>query len=246
MTRLTQAIGHCLTALTGQNKRFVLLGALLYFVTSLLLTGFLSVTASFTISIPITLAIVAFSHAVKNRKYRTISLAVVIVLGVLFITGAAVFWKGYRDHSFLTGGKPTLVKENPKKPYDFAKINESYNTPEQVILTWVKFDSERDARGVWQTYSSDLKKKAWNGDFNVFQKDYSKSSASEVPTIVNVKIKNEKRKDNLGRNVFEYTVFYTENTSGQTLDSAEEVFLVREDDKWKLDTPPVLFFPYAD
>lgn len=228
------------------TNRFLWLGVILYFVISLLLTGFISDTESFTLSIPIALGIVAISYAVKNRKNRTIALAVVVILGILFIAGAAVFWKDYREHSFLRGGRPILVKENPEKPYDFSKVNESYNTSEQTILTWVKYDSAKDVRGVWQTYSSDLKKKAWNGDFNIFKDDYLKSSAPEIPTIVDVKIKDEKRKDDLGRDIHEYTVFYIQNTSGQTLDTAEEVFLVKEGNKWKLDSPAYLFFPFAD
>jgi tetratricopeptide (TPR) repeat protein len=227
------------------TNRFLWLGVILYFTTSILLIGFLSDVVAFTISIPIALGIVALSYFIKNRKYRSVALVIVIILAVLFIAGAAIFWDRYREHAFIRAPietKPPLTT----KAFNFAKVKESYESPKNTILTWVKFDSAKDVRGVWQAYSSGLKKKAWNGDFNVFENDYLKSSAAKIPTIVDVEIKDEKRKDKLGRGIYEYTVFYLQNTSGQTLDSAEEVFVVKEGDQWKLDTPAYLFFPFAD
>ncbi|MCJ7745386.1 MAG: hypothetical protein MUP40_03750, partial [Actinobacteria bacterium] len=227
------------------TNRFLWLGVILYFITSILIIGFLSDVVAFTISIPIALAVVAVSYAIKNRKYRSIALAIVIILVFLFIAGATIFWDRYREHAFIRAPIETKLPLITKA-FNFANVKESYESPESTILTWVKFDSAKDVRGVWQTYSSDLKKKAWNGDFNIFKDDYLKSSAPEIPTIVDVKIKDEKRKDDLGRDIHEYTVFYIQNTSGQTLDTAEEVFLVKEGNKWKLDSPTYLFFPFAD
>lgn len=218
------------------TKHFVVLGIIVWFITAMLLIGLLSDTASFLIAIPIAAAAVGIALAMKRSSRGMLFLTVLAVAEIIFIVFAGVFWAGYRNHAWVR--KPVVQQaQETHKPYDFSKIKESYDTPENAVLTWAKFIHAGDIPGLWRSESQQMKQASWNNDYTEFEDVYKKSLAERGPplAVTDLQIQDERRIQDSVIHVFKYSIRFNDPT-GKIVNGSwsGDIFLVKEGNQWKM------------
>jgi hypothetical protein len=128
--------------------------AICYVVTMFLLTGLIPDMWAILCAIPFAVGLYVASLISKNRRAFSICLVAIMLVEILFVAGATLFWNSYRDR---LGGvvSENMVEQAAHELYDFGSIKESYNSPEAAILTWANSAHTEDVDGIWRSYSND-------------------------------------------------------------------------------------------
>lgn len=237
--------GHKIRSLTILllTDASLFLSGLFYFLASLILWGFFDNPLSFVFAFPF--AVLAYVvPLVMRQPYRRRALFVgtLIVLEIVFIVIVSVW---FRESSFLmqeSSFKLTRIERDAARS-GAVRIDESYATPEEAALTWVKGVVGREPEIVWRSFSERLKAEAWNDDYSVFVKDYfERLDIPDEERIIDVVAEDRGENGEYGRRSVSYRIQYLHDDTGQVLSTGGDLQFSKSGGDWKIDQMKYLLF----
>jgi hypothetical protein len=222
------------------TNTFLWFGLIIFFVTALLLMGFLTDAQAFLTAIPLTIVIVALSFLIKDTKRRWAILISLVILEIAFMLVAGLSWKSYSDRAFWNpSGKP-VITIMPQPTFDWSRVNTPTNTPDGALLAALKANHLNDIEKAWSLYSR--KVQSIYGSEEGFKEANKKARVGLAEgQLAGFQLSITTRESNYAR--IEYETFVSINPyNPQETHKGGTIDLVREEGEWRIDTVNPLIY----